>query len=53
MERGLITGITRIPKESIFSELNHLIECALKDASGYEELAIGFGFLVDGKGIGP
>lgn len=24
MERGLITGITRISKESIFSELNHL-----------------------------
>lgn len=24
MERGLITGITRISKESIFSDLNHL-----------------------------
>lgn len=24
IERGLITGITRISKESIFSELNHL-----------------------------
>ncbi len=40
MERGLITGITRISKESIFSELNHL-EVVTTTSDKY---AVGFGF---------
>lgn len=40
MERGLITGITRISKESIFSELNHL-EVVTTTSDKY---ALNFGF---------
>ncbi|RAZ94302.1 hypothetical protein DK853_35860, partial [Klebsiella oxytoca] len=40
MERGLITGITRISKESIFSELNHL-KVVTTTANKY---ALSFGF---------
>ena len=40
MERGLITGITRISKESIFSELNHL-EVVTTTSDKY---AVNFGF---------
>lgn len=40
MERGLITGITRISKESIFSELNHL-EIVTTTSDKY---AVNFGF---------
>jgi len=40
MERGLITGITRISKESIFSELNHL-EVVTTTSDKY---AVSFGF---------
>lgn len=40
MERGLITGITRISKESIFSELNHL-EVVTATSNKY---AASFGF---------
>lgn len=40
MERGLITGITRISKESIFSDLNHLKVITTTS----DEYALSFGF---------
>ncbi len=40
MERGLITGITRISKESVFSELNHLKVVTTTS----DEYALSFGF---------
>ena len=40
MERGLITGITRISKESIFSELNHLEVVTMTS----DKYATSFGF---------
>ena len=43
IERGLITGITRISKESIFSELNHLeVVTAISD-----KYATSFGFTAE------
>lgn len=40
MERGLITGITRISKESVFSDLNHIDVITTTS----DEYAISFGF---------
>ena len=45
MERAVMTGITRISKESIFSDLNHLevitsISCKYEDSFGFTEMEV-------------
>ena len=40
LERALMTGITRVSRESVFSDLNNLLVCTVKD----KEYAEYFGF---------
>lgn len=55
LERALLTGITRISKESIFSDLNHLVvvtttSCMYEDSFGFTEEEV-FSVL-DERGLG-